>query len=176
MDYLHSHPQLESIMHIPLNAAAIVQIYKQFKRSQQSAPQTLTQLYTALVRSLLLRYMKSLPEFKNYQLKDLETLPEPIKTHFQHVCRLAFMSFTKLPVQVAFTNQEAALYGCLDSLGLMQSSADLSIDTGTTVTHSFLHFTIQEFLAAYHLSNEPTEVQKLFLEWLICMILNLKFL
>ena len=46
----------------------------------------------------------------------------------------------------------------------MQSSADLSIDTGTTVTHSFLHSTIQEFLAAYHLSNESDEFQKFFIE------------
>ena len=67
-------------------------------------------------------------------------------------------------VQVTFTDSEAALYGCLDSLGLMQSSADHSIDTGTTVTHSFLHFTIQEFLAAYHLSKQPAQVQELFLE------------
>ena len=151
-------------MHIPLNAASIVQIYKQFKHSQQAVPQTLTQLYTALVKSLLLRYMKSIPEFSDYQLTDLQALPEPIKSHLQQLCLLAFMSFTKLTVQVTFSDSEAALYGCLDSLGLMQSSADLSIDTGTTVTHSFLHFTIQEFLAAYHLSNESDQVQKLFLE------------
>ena len=69
-----------------------------------------------------------------------------------------------MSVQVTFTDSEAALYGCLDSLGLMQSSANLSIDTGTTVTHSFLHFTIQEFLAAYHLSKQPAQVQELFLE------------
>ena len=52
----------------------------------------------------------------------------------------------------------------VDSLGLMQSSADLSINTSTTVTHSFLHFTIQEFLAAYHLSKQPAQVQELFVE------------
>ena len=164
LEYLHSHPQLESIMHIPLNAAFVVQIYKQFKCSQQTVPHTLTQLYTALVKGLLLRYMKSVPEFCEQNLGDFKNLPEPIRTHFEQLCLLAFMSFTKLSVQVTFTDSEAALYGCLDSLGLMQSSADLSIDTGTTVTHSFLHFTIQEFLAAYHLSKQPAQVQELFIE------------
>ncbi len=65
LEYLHSHPQLESIMHIPLNAAFVVQIYKQFRRSQQAIPSTLTQLYTALVEGLLLRYIKSVPDFNN---------------------------------------------------------------------------------------------------------------
>ena len=162
LGYLHSHPQLESIMHIPLNAAFVVQIYKEFKRSQQAVPHTLTQLYTALVKGLLLRHLKSsMPDF---QLINMDSLPEPTQSQFQQLCQLAFMSFTKLTVQVTFTDSEAAMYGCFDSLGLMQSSANLSIDTGTTVTHSFLHFTIQEFLAAYHLSKGPEQVQAMFVE------------
>ena len=164
MEYLHTHPQLEAIMHIPLNAAFVVQIYKECKRSKQAIPQTMTQLYLALVQALLLRYMKSIPEFSELKIVDLKSLPEPIKTGFEQLCILAFMSFTKLTVQVTFTDSEAALYGCQDSLGLMQSSADLSIYTGTNVTHSFLHFTIQEFLAAYHLSLQSLDTQALFYE------------
>ena len=164
MEYLHTHPQLEAIMHIPLNAAFVVQIYKECKRSQQAIPQTMTQLYSTLVQGLLLRHMKSIPEFSNFKLIDFKSLPEPFETSFRQLCLLAFMSFTKHTVQVTFTDSESALYGCLDSLGLMQSSADLSIDTGTTVTHSFLHFTIQEFLAAYHLSLQSLETQALFFE------------
>ena len=164
MKYFHSHPQLESIMHIPLNAAFVVQIYQEFKRSDEDVPHTLTQLYTALVKGLLMRYLKSTQEFKELKLTNLENIPEPINTYFEQLCLLAFMSFTTVNVKVTFTDSEAALYGCLDSLGLMQSSADLSIDTGTTVTHSFLHFTIQDFLAAHHLSKQPAQVQELFLE------------
>ena len=119
IEYLYTHPQLEAIMHIPLNAAFVVQIYKECKRSKQAIPQTMTQLYSALVQALLLRYMKSIPEFSELKIVDLKSLPEPIKTCFEQLCILAFMSFTKLTVQVTFTDSEAALYGCLDSLGLM---------------------------------------------------------
>ncbi len=164
LQYLQSQPQLESIMHIPLNAEFVVQIYKQFHRSRQTIPNTLTQLYTALVEGLLLRYMKSNPDYKQLGSLSLESLPEPVKTHFQQLCLLAFMSFTKLTVQVTFTDSEAALYDCFDFLGLMQSSTEPTVNTGTIVTHSFLHFTIQEFLAAYHLSNEPQNIQITFLE------------
>ena len=164
LDYLHSHPQLESIMHIPLNAAFVAQIYKQFRRSQQAIPNTLTQLYTALVEGLLFRYIKSVPGFDNLKIISVSSLPEPVQTHFHQLCLLAFMSFTKLTVQVTFTDSEAALYECFDFLGLMQSSTELSISSGTIVSHSFLHFTIQEFLAAYHLSKQLSQVQELFLE------------
>ena len=162
LDYVDSHPQLESIMHIPLNAAFVVQIYQEFKRSDEDVPHTLTQLYTALVKGLLLRYMRSIQEYRELKIATLENIPEPIKTHFEQLCLLAFMSFTKVNVQVTFTDSEAALYGCLDSLGLMQSSTFFSVFTVTKVTHSFLHFTIQEFLAAYHLSKQPAQVQELF--------------
>ena len=59
-EYLHTHPQLEAIMHIPLNAAFVVQIYKECKCYKQAIPHTMTQLYSVLVQGLLLRYMKSI--------------------------------------------------------------------------------------------------------------------
>ena len=164
MEYLNTHPQLEAIMHNPMNAAFILQIYKECKLSKQAIPQTMTQLYSILIKGLLIRYMKPIPEFSELKVVDLRSLPEPIRTGFEQLCLLAFMSFTKLTVQVTFTDSETALSGYLDALGLMQSSANLSIDTGTTVTHSFLHFTIQEFLAAYHLSLQSLETQALFYE------------
>ena len=164
MQYLYTHPQLETIMYIPLNAAFVVQIYKEFKRSNQAIPHTLTQLYTSLIKGLVYRYMKTNPEFANVSLADLKSLPEPYSIIFQQVCQLAFMSFTKLTVQVSFTDEEAAVSGSLDSLGLMQSSADQSVHSGNYIIHSFLHFTIQEYLAAYHLSLQPQENQKLFFE------------
>ncbi len=59
------------------------------------------------------------------------------QTHFQHLCMATccFELSHQKTVEVTFTDSEAALYGCMDSLGLMQSSADLSINTSTTVTH-----------------------------------------
>ena len=164
LEYINSHPQLESIIHVPLNTTLMIQIYKQLKRSQQVIPQTLTHLYTALVEGLLLRHMKSLPEFSGLRSVNLENLAEPIKTQFQQICQLAFKSFSKDGVQVTFSDSEAATCGCLDTLGLMQSSVDLSISIGTTVTHSFLHSTIQEFLVAKYLSNQSQHFQEAFLK------------
>lgn len=162
--YLRTHPLLETIMYIPLNAAFVVEIYKEFKRSNQAVPHTLTQLYSSLVKGLIYQCMKDHPDFSQCPVANLKSLPAPIRSVFEQVCELAFSSFTKVSVQVTFTDEEAAMNGCLDSLGLMQSSTDQSIDGGTHINHSFLHYTIQEFLAAYHLSLKPLENQILFFE------------
>ena len=69
-------------MHIPLNAAFVVQIFKQNKCSDKDIPHTLTQLYTSLVKGLVVHYMKSVPEFSELKLVDLKNLPEPIKPQF----------------------------------------------------------------------------------------------
>ena len=42
------------------------------------------------------------------------------------------------------------VYG-LDTLGFMQSSMELYVDEGAKKSFNFLHLTIQEFLAAYHI-------------------------
>ena len=164
VQHLHSHPQLESVMHIPLNAAIVVKIYKQLRSSQQAFPLTLTQLYTALIKGLLIHYLNLASVSSEPKLESLNDLPGPMKTDFKQLCLLAFSGFTKTGVQLSFTHSEIASYQCLDSLGLMQCSPELSVDTGTTVTYSFLHSTIQDFLAAYHLSNQPAQVMELFVE------------
>ena len=53
MEYIYTHPQLEAIMHIPLNAAFVVQICKECKRFKQAIPQTMTQLYSTLVHTFI---------------------------------------------------------------------------------------------------------------------------
>ena len=58
---------------------------------------------------------------------------------------------------------ESELPRKFESLGLMQSATELSTDTGMSVSINFLHITIQEFLAAYHLSLQPHQEQLKFL-------------
>ena len=44
-------------------------------------------------------------------------------------------------------------------LGLMQRVQELYADEGTAVSYNFLHLTVQEYLAAFHLSQQPVEKQ-----------------
>ena len=155
--YVLSQPHFLNIMYVPLNSAIVVQIYKQRKRTQQSVPKTMTQLYTALIQSLILRNVKSsFPEYKNLKLSALDTLPEPLLKQFHQLCKVAFAGFTSASTQVVFN--ESDLPCGVDSLGLMQSNCDFSAESGSLLTHTFLHITIQEFLAAYHVSLQSEEL------------------
>ena len=46
-----------------------------------------------------------------------------------------------------------------DSLGLMQCVPEFYVDEGAVMSYNFLHLTIQEYFAAYHMSLQTTEKQ-----------------
>ena len=52
-----------------------------------------------------------------------------------------------------------------ETFGFMQSVSESHISSGPSVSYNFLHLTIQEFLAAYHLSlkSDPEQVQEFML-------------
>lgn len=83
-------------------------------------------------------------------LKNLNDLPVSIKSHFDKLAELAYEG-TCVNSQVTFPEED--LPSGLDTLGLMQSSMELHIDAGAKTSFNFLHLTIQEFLAAYHISH-----------------------
>ena len=50
-----------------------------------------------------------------------------------------------------------------DPLGLMQSCPELYVDRGASVSYNFLHLTVQEYLAAYHISQQSRDEQVAFM-------------
>ena len=88
----------------------------------------------------------------------LSRLPDPSRGHFKSLCSLAFkgleedkLVFSSDEVEKIFPAEYQELDMDLPVLDLM-TSAKSYISRGPQVTYSFLHLTIQEFLAAYWLS------------------------
>ena len=46
----------------------------------------------------------------------------------------------------------------------MQTCPELYVDCGASVSFTFLHFTIQEYLAAYHISQQSRDEQVAFMK------------
>ena len=160
-DYIKRHPQIGMCMYIPLNCAIVVTVYQESQDSGHALPTTLTELYKALTRILLIRYLRGHHQDKEgtKYIKIFKDLPVPrhVHNHFVELCKLAYSGIVEScdnRVQLIFRD----LPSDFDNLGFMNSVTDLYVTQGTVSSHNFLHLTFQEFFAAVHISfMSPSE-------------------
>ena len=147
--YLKQYLYIRSVMYIPLNCAIVVEVFRQ-SGSIEDAPKTLTQLYTELVKTSLLRYLKCHPIYKEkswYLCGDFKNnLPTEVYQYFLSLCLVAYKGIEKK--QLVF-NHLPVDFECFD---LMQKVEHIHISCGQSYSYNFLHLSIQEYLAAYHIS------------------------
>ena len=141
------NPAINSLMYIPLNAAIIVHIYRNSRRKGCPIPKTLTQVYTQLCLTLLQRYLKSNDPQDRTILDKFSDLPSTYYDNFKQLAQLAFEQFQKHNVVFYSKDvpKELVHFGFLDSVS--------SLYGGGGVSYNFLHLTLQEFLAAYHITQ-----------------------
>ena len=158
--YLSSHPFSSSLMFNPLHCAIVTDLYRShWERGNKGfAPKTLTELYTGLVHTLLLRYLTHHPVHKDrdWMIQDLSDLPEDVYQRFEAVTKLAAEGIQGQ--QYVFDDKVPS-----DTLGLMQREEEMIAGIGRSSSHYFLHLTLQEFFAAISYSEKPDVLQDLFL-------------
>ena len=156
--YTSYYPHIRSMMYNPLNAAIVVKVYKDSWEEESIIPKTMTELYSSLIRILLLRYLKEHSVYRNTEwakkLCDFSDLPPDVHQQLCHVSKVAYEGISNNQ-EVIFSD----LPDDFDSLGLMQGVTELYVDEGAVKSYNFPHLTIQEFLAAFHLSQQPIEKQ-----------------
>ena len=163
--YIDRHPQIREGMYIPLNSATVVTEYQDSLDSGSDMPTTLTELYTALVKTLLIRYLHSCPECSVEYIQEFSDLPSAVYGKFLKLCAVAYNSIISAREQVQMIFSQRDLPANFDNLGLMDSVTELYASKGTVSSHNFLHLTFQEFFAAVHISNmSPVEQLEVFQE------------
>ena len=161
MAYVEKYPQIKACMYIPLNTAIVVNVYQESKADHCIQPRTLTELYYALTQTLLLRYLYGHPEYgkEDWVVRDIKRdIPEEVFTKLLNICQEAYKGICTVEedrVQLIFSN----LCPGFETLGFMQSVPQLYTSQGAVVSHNFLHLTVQEFLAALHISFMSPEQQ-----------------
>ena len=154
--YISCYPHINNLMYIPLNCAIVVEVYENSRKDETLVPKTMTELYSSLVRSLLLRHLFDHPEHsqKRWRVRSFKDLPQDV---YKQLCELGRIAYEGIlhDQQVIFSD----LPDDFETLGLMHCSQELFVDEGVPVSYNFLHLTIQEYLAAFHLSQQPVEDQ-----------------
>ena len=143
--YISANPAINSLMYIPLNAAIIVTIYR---NCNSILPHTLTELYTQLCLTILDRHLKSHHASFNLGIpvvEKFEDLPPDVYRQFLHLSEVAFEGFKNEEVIFHSVPSDLIHFGFLDAVSALYG--------GGTVSYNFLHLTVQEFLAAYYISN-----------------------
>ena len=152
------NPAINSLMYVPLNAAIIVEIYCSCK-SEHLLPHTLTELYTQLCLTILNRHLMA--QNPPVRVGKFEELPPDLYQQFLYLPKIAFEGFKK--EEIIFHAVPPDLHAVLIRFGFLDSVSALY--GGGGISYNFLHLTIQEFFAAYHVSHLGRNGLEVFLQY-----------
>ena len=154
-----------SVCQIPLNCSIVLYVYEQ---ENYCLPRTLTELYDLFILHSLKRYVtRTQNDRAASRLLDLMNLETPYRVCFQSLCNLAVkgleddkLVFSRDDVEKYFPSEYHKLGSNPQVLDLMTSAKSYN-SRGAHDTYSFLHLTIQEFLAAYQIAHHSSDADKL---------------
>ena len=141
-----SNPTIHAAMYTPVSAAIVEQV---FKSAPHNPPTTVTGLYSAYVLMRLEQHLSEHPEYSdmNMKVRTLADLPERVLGDLQQLCRLAYEGVSQQVIVFS------SLPEGVSTLGLLQTVPQVYDEGEDRVSYKFLHYTVQEFLAALHLSH-----------------------
>ena len=164
LDYLDNHPTIDNLCYIPFNLTVLMFLCKK----GFPLPRNITDLYEYFICLTIKRYLNKHQIKQRFKSLDEHDLPYP---YGNLINQLAALSYTALGKhQITFTLEEIRT-ACPDidtipeginGLGLLQAVQHFGLIEETT-TVNFLHLSLQEYLAAYHIAHLPPEQELLVL-------------
>ena len=156
IEYLHQHPFINSICYSPFNMVILLYLYK-----MGISPKNSSQMYHHFVCSTILRHLSKFHDPFVHNINDLTNLPDPYNAIIEKLSKLSLESLSS--EKLVFTYDEitvacseiATVPEAINGLGLLQAVQHFG-PSGKTMTLHFIHFTIQEFLAAHYISQLPS--------------------
>ena len=156
MLYLQRQPSVDSICFIPFNMVILLYLYK----LGIPLPKNSTDIYHHFICSTICRHLYKFNNPLTHNVTDLTKLPEPCNKILKQLSKLSLealnnnkLIFTLNDIMEACPDI-VAIPGAINGFGLLQAVQHFGL-YAKTVTLNFIHFTIQEFLAAHYISQLP---------------------
>ena len=154
--FLESNVTISSLCFIPFNMVILIYLYKQ----GITLPSNSTQLYHYFICLTICRHLAKSGYPLDNTITDLSKLPEPYSTIIHQLSKLSLEGLNNN--KLIFTLEEmraacpdiAIVPGALNAFGLLQAIQHFGL-AGKKMTFNFVHFSIQEYLAAYHITQLP---------------------
>ena len=156
-DYLSSTPPIRAALYTTFNAKMAAEVFTWSQHTKSPPPTTMTELFTAFTLKTLVDHLSTHPVYHKQQLKvtTFSDLPTDVYKQFQGLCRMAYEGILNRQ-QLVFS--AAHLPTGFAPLGLMQEVPQL-YTKGRASSYHFIHLTLQEYLAAVHISQLPAHEQ-----------------
>ena len=157
-DYLSSNPVIRAAMYTPVTAKMAAEVFTWSKHLESPPPTTMTELFTAFTLKTLVDHLSTHPVQHEQHLKatTFSDLPTDVYKQFQGLCRMAYEGILNRQ-QLVFS--AAHLPTGFAPLGLMQEVPQLYTEGRASSSYHFIHLTLQEYLAAVHISQLPAHEQ-----------------
>ena len=165
--YLKQQPVINGLCFVPLHLAILLYLFQ-----QGSLPETLTEMNESFILHTIYRHLKRYGQTTSGAVDKLAKVPKPILDIVYNLSELAFkglqdnkLVFTFEEVKEVCPNVDDNTVGNINGFGLLQAVEYYpQKGAGTTTSFNFLHYTMQEYLAALHVSNLPSEQQSSLME------------
>ena len=159
--YLKQQPVINGLCFVPLHLAILLYLFQ-----QGSLPETLTEMNESFILHTIYRHLKRYGQTTSGAVDKLAKVPKPILDIVYNLSELAFkglqenkLVFTFDEIKEICPNIDNTV-GAINGFGLLQAVEHYpNKGAGTTTSFNFLHFTMQEYLAALHVSTLPNEQQ-----------------
>ena len=151
LERIRENPVVEGSCYLPLNAAIVAHV---FLSSNHSLPTSNHEIFTSVVKFTLSRYLQDRLHISPEKavVTTLDKLPLNLKKLFVQLCKLAFFGVAENKITFLVSDLDSAgLSTDICDIGLLQIVPSILVDV-PEVYYNFLHLSIQELLAAFHIS------------------------
>ena len=153
--YLQSYPTINALCYIPLNMTILLCL---FEDGVDKLPKTQTEMYRKFIEMTIVRFIK---KYENCNtIICIDNLHHPHDKLFAELAKLAYEALKT--DKIVFLLSEIKK-GCpnltmtssnWNGLGLLKAAQYFSVKIGNNqVTFHFLHFSLQEYMAAWYISK-----------------------